>query len=83
LLAVARVVHAGVVAGVALGAYSAGDYYARTGNWRGAIRCEAAIGVYTAAVVSFSHFFSGLRANYYVAATVIGGIPVHFWACGR
>ncbi len=82
IIAVARVL-AGVVAGVALGAYSAGDYYARTGNWRGAIRCGAAIGVYTATVVSFSHFFRGLRANYYATGTVIGGIPVHFWAYGR
>jgi hypothetical protein len=80
---VARVVLAGVVAGVASGAYSAWDYYARTSNWRGAIRCGAAIGVYTAAVVSFSHLFSGIRANYYAAGTVIGGIPVHFWAYGR
>ncbi len=82
IIAVARVL-AGVVAGVASGAYSAWDYYARTGDWRGAIRCGAVIGVYTVAVVSFSHFFSGIRANYYAAGTVIGGIPVHFWAYGR
>jgi ascorbate-specific PTS system EIIC-type component UlaA len=79
---VARVVLAGVVAGVASGAYSAWDYYARTGNWRGAIRCGAVMGVYTVAVVSFS--FSGTHAAYYVAGTIIvGGIPLHFWACGR
>ncbi len=79
----ARQVLAAVAAGVGLGAYSAWDYYARTGDWRGAIRCGAAIGVYTSAVVSFSHFFSGIRANYYAAGTVIGGVPLHFWACGR
>jgi hypothetical protein len=83
LAAVVARVLAGVVAGVASGVYSALDYYARTGNWRGAIRCGAAAGVYAATVVYFSHFFSGIRANYYATGTVIGGIPVHFWAYGR
>jgi hypothetical protein len=58
IIAVARVVLAGVVAGVASGAYSAWDYYVRTGDWRGAIRCGMTMGGYAFTVTLFSPYVS-------------------------
>jgi hypothetical protein len=66
---VARVVLAGVVAGVASGAYSAWDYYARTGDWRGAIRCGMTIGGYAFTVTLFSPYVSKIYAAYYTSAS--------------
>ncbi len=81
-VAVARVVLAGVVAGVASGAYSALDYYARTGNWRGAIRCGAAIGGYAFTVTLFSPYASGIYAAYYTSASFFVAIPIYYWRYG-
>ncbi len=82
IIAVARVL-AGVVAGVALGAYSAWDYYARTGDWRGAIRCGMTMGGYAFTVTIFSPYVSGTYAAYYTSATILVGIPIYYWSCGR
>jgi hypothetical protein len=82
LLAVARVVLAGAVAGIGFGAYSALDYYARTGNWRGAIRCGMTIGGYAFTVTLFSPYVSGIYAAYYTSATILVGIPIYYWRYG-
>jgi hypothetical protein len=79
---VARVVLAGVVAGLASGAYSAWDYYARTGNWHGAIRCGMTMGGYAFTVTLFSPYVSGTYAAYYTSATILAGIPIAYWRCG-
>jgi hypothetical protein len=81
-VAVARVVLAGVVAGVASAAYSAWDYYARTGDWRGAIRCGMTIGGYAFTVTLFSPYVSGTYAAYYTSASFFVGYAIHRWRCG-
>jgi hypothetical protein len=82
IVAVARVVLAGVVAGVASGAYSALDYYARTGDWRGAIRCGMTMGGFAFTVTLFSPYVSGIYAAYYTSASFYVGYAIHRWRCG-
>ncbi len=79
----ARQVLAAVAAGVGLGAYSAWDYYARTGDRRGAIRCGMTMGGYAFTVTIFSPYVSGTYAAYYSSATILVGIPIYYWRCGR
>ena len=69
LAAVVARVLAGAVAGVASGATSAWDYYARTGDWRGAIRCGMTMGGYAFTVTLFSPYVSGAYAAYYTSAS--------------
>jgi hypothetical protein len=69
LLAVARVVLAGAVAGIGFGAYSAWDYYARTGDWRGAIRCGTRMAAFAYTVTIFSPYVNKVYAAYYTSAS--------------
>jgi hypothetical protein len=80
--AFARQVLAAVVAGVVSGAYSAGIYYERTGDWRGAIRCGMSIGGYAFAITIFSPYVSKTYAAYYTSATILADIPIAYWRCG-
>jgi len=78
----ARQVLAAVAAGVGFGAISAWDYYARTGDWRGAIRCGMTIGGYMFSVTLFSPYVSKIYAAYYTSATILAGIPIAYWRYG-
>jgi hypothetical protein len=80
-IAVARVL-AGVAAGVASGAHSAGVYYARTGDWRGEIRCEMTMGGFAFSVTLFSPHVSGVYATYYSSASFAVGYAMRRWRCG-
>jgi hypothetical protein len=81
-VAVARVVLAGAVAGIGFGAYSAWDYYARTGNWRGAIRCGMRMAAFAFTVTIFSPYVSKTYAAYYSSASFFVGYAIHRWRCG-
>ncbi len=78
----ARQVLAAVAAGVGLGVASALDYYARTGDWRGAIRCGMTIGGYAFTVTLFSPYVSGTYAAYYTSASFFVAIPIYYWRYG-
>ena len=78
----ARQVLAAVVAGVGLGAYSAGIYYARTGDWRGAIRCGMRVAAFAYTVTIFSPYVSGIYAAYYTSASFFVAIPIYYWRYG-
>ena len=80
-IAVARVL-TGVAAGVASGAHSAGVYYARTGDWRGAIRCGMTIGGYAFTVTLYSPHVRGIYAAYYTSASFFVAIPIYYWRYG-
>ncbi len=78
----ARQVLAAVGASVGLGAYSAWDYYARTGDWRGAIRCGMRMAAFAYTVTIFSPYVSGTYAAYYSSAAFVVGYAIHRWAYG-
>ncbi len=68
IIAVARVL-AGAVAGIGFGVYSAWDNYARTGDWRGAIRCGTRMAAFAYTVTIFSPYVSKVYAAYYTSAS--------------
>ena len=78
----ARLVLTAVGTGVGLGVASALDYYARTGDWRGAIRSGMTIGGYMFSVTLFSPYVSKIYAAYYTSATAFVGYAIHRWRCG-
>jgi len=79
LAAVAVRVLAGAVAGIGFGAYSAWDYYARTGDWRGAIRCGRWEATRSQLLSSAP---TSVGSTQLTTLRRLSFIPIYFWRCG-
>ena len=80
--AFARQVATAVATGIGFGAVSAWDYYDRTRDWRGAIRCGMRMAAFAYTVTIFSPYVSGVYAAYYTSASFAVGYAIHRWSCG-